>query len=203
MSRHSLYLAEFDELERTESYIWNDYVHGFISKEEVADQFEDLFVHAYKRGYSMGQNDLELDEADIAYFDSMLSSNAQKIFDSVYRKIDGKDFKERIYEHLNAGDGEAALKKLFSTEVHRNMGAGRYQLGKDYEFVKKKNVTKTWRTMLDEKVRDTHGYMEGMEVGIDDDFYTYNGDHAPYPGFFGVAEEDINCRCIAELHTKE
>ena len=54
---------------------------------------------------------------------------------------------------------------------------------------------KSWITMMDEKVRDTHQYLEGMTVGIDEDFYTYDGDHAPAPGLFEFPENSINCRC--------
>ena len=49
--------------------------------------------------------------------------------------------------------------------------------------------------MADERVRDTHSYLELETVGIDDDFYTYDGDHAPYPGLFALPENNINCRC--------
>ena len=49
--------------------------------------------------------------------------------------------------------------------------------------------------MLDDRVRDTHDYLEGVEVGLDDEFYTYLGNKAMFPGQFGVAEEDVNCRC--------
>ena len=54
---------------------------------------------------------------------------------------------------------------------------------------------KTWVTMLDDRVRETHDYLEGMTVGIDDDFYTYDGDHAPAPSLFQLASNNVNCRC--------
>lgn len=47
----------------------------------------------------------------------------------------------------------------------------------------------------DEKVRDTHQYLEGMTVGIDEDFWTYDNDHASAPGMFEFAENNVNCRC--------
>lgn len=55
--------------------------------------------------------------------------------------------------------------------------------------------TKTWVTMLDDRVRDTHEYLEGETVGIRDDFYTFDGDHAVAPGLFSLPENNINCRC--------
>lgn len=50
--------------------------------------------------------------------------------------------------------------------------------------------------MEDDKVRDTHDYLEGMSVGIDEEFYTYDGDHALYPGGFENAQNNVNCRCF-------
>ena len=49
--------------------------------------------------------------------------------------------------------------------------------------------------MADEKVRDTHQYLELMTVDIDEDFYTYDGDHASAPGMFELAQNNVNCRC--------
>lgn len=42
--------------------------------------------------------------------------------------------------------------------------------------------------------RDTHMNLSGEERGMDEAFSTINGS-AMYPGSFGVASEDINCRC--------
>ena len=53
--------------------------------------------------------------------------------------------------------------------------------------------------MLDDKVRDTHQYLEGIEVGLDDLFYSESGASAEYPGGFGDPEEDCNCRCYVTL----
>ena len=53
--------------------------------------------------------------------------------------------------------------------------------------------------MMDDRVRDSHDYLLGQTVGIDEDFYTWDGAHAPAPGMFGVPEEDINCRCECEF----
>lgn len=60
-------------------------------------------------------------------------------------------------------------------------------------------LSKTWMTMLDEKVRDTHQYLEGMTIPLDDEFYTYDGDHAQAPGGFTSAAENCNCRCQLDI----
>lgn len=53
--------------------------------------------------------------------------------------------------------------------------------------------------MKDESVRDTHSELDGQMVYVTEEF-TSNGNTATCPGNFGVAEEDINCRCFLEYH---
>ena len=60
-------------------------------------------------------------------------------------------------------------------------------------------VTKTWGTMLDESVRETHSYLESVSVPLEEEFFTFDGDHAPYPGLFQKAENNVNCRCFVIL----
>ena len=57
-------------------------------------------------------------------------------------------------------------------------------------------VTKTWVTMKDDRVRETHDYLEGTTVHYDCEFFTYDGDHSQYPGGFSKPENNVNCRCI-------
>jgi hypothetical protein len=47
---------------------------------------------------------------------------------------------------------------------------------------------------LSEEPRDEHAALDGLVVGLHEDF-VYMGMSAPYPGGFGVAEQDINCHC--------
>ena len=56
---------------------------------------------------------------------------------------------------------------------------------------------KTWRTMRDGAVRDTHLPMEGVTVGVGERFFV-GGGSGPGPGQIGVASEDVNCRCFLE-----
>ena len=46
----------------------------------------------------------------------------------------------------------------------------------------------------DDRTRDSHLDLDGQEVPIGEEFKIH-GHSALYPGDFGVAEEDINCRC--------
>ena len=56
-------------------------------------------------------------------------------------------------------------------------------------------VQKQWVTAGDSLVRDSHIVMNGITVPIDKNFRVGIGS-GPGPGRIGVAEEDINCRCV-------
>ena len=62
-----------------------------------------------------------------------------------------------------------------------------------------KKFLKKWQTMEDDRVRDTHDYLQGVVVDRDERFYTFDGDSARYPGDFGLPENNVNCRCYVEL----
>lgn len=106
--------------------------------------------------------------------------------------IDGKTFRERITEDSTPEE----VMRIIDTEAHRDYNTGVYDAAKESG---KSNLRKRWNTMMDDRVRDPHSYMEGMTVGLDDRFYTYTGDSTLYPGGFGVPELDIGCRCWVTL----
>ena len=106
--------------------------------------------------------------------------------------IDGKTFRERITEDSTPEE----VIRIIDTEAHRDYNTGVYDAAKESG---KSTVRKKWLTMRDDRVRDTHDYLEGMVVGLDDVFYTYDGDSARFPGDFSLPENNINCRCGISL----
>lgn len=110
---------------------------------------------------------------------------------AVNLEIDGKTFRERITEDSTPEE----VIRIIDTEAHRDYNTGVYDAAKKSG----KPVRKRWYTMLDDRVRDSHQYLEGMEVGIDDLFYTDDGDAAMYPGGFTLPENNVNCRCVVAL----
>ena len=58
---------------------------------------------------------------------------------------------------------------------------------------------RAWIATRDERVRDSHADMDGVETDLSNPFVLISGDNrgetADQPGDFGIAEEDINCRC--------
>ena len=105
--------------------------------------------------------------------------------------IDGETYRDRIQTQLDDDSLDGVL-RIIETEAHRDYNTGVYDAAKGSG---KSGLKKQWLTMNDEKVRDTHSYLEGMTVGIDDKFYTFDGDSAMYPGGFSLPENNCNCRC--------
>ena len=58
------------------------------------------------------------------------------------------------------------------------------------------DVVKQWDSTMDKRTRETHVKLDGQIRELDEPFEV-NGHKAMYPGGFGVAKEDINCRCTA------
>lgn len=96
------------------------------------------------------------------------------------------------------------LSRLAETEAHRVLNEAILDSALDYaEKNPEKTVMKTWATMLDDRVRETHDYLEGVTVPADARFYTFDGDSAMAPGGFGKAENNCNCRCVLRIDTTQ
>ena len=95
------------------------------------------------------------------------------------------------------------LVALVESEYHRVYNAAEQDGATDYVNNDGFGVTKNWITVKDADVRETHKYLEGQSVALEEEFFTFDGDHAPYPGKFTRAENNVNCRCIVRLTTDE
>ena len=154
-------------------------------KREDIDRFCDYMDFVFCLIYAYGWKDAE-EIIGIVPFRDGLDDKA------VNRDIDGKTFRDRITEDSTPEE----ILRIIDTEAHRNYNTGVYDAA-DVSGIP--DIRKRWNTMLDDRVRDPHSYMEGMTVGLNDRFYTYTGDSTLYPGGFGVPELDINCRCWITL----
>lgn len=176
-------ILPFDELNRFNLEIRERFGKEKLQKrdeEDILDMFLDLFLLAYAMGNSVTNNNLMSDYAPSV-------DDVMKVVDA---KVAGKTWRERVEDYFaNGGTGED-LARIADTETHRIANTAAFDTAK---YAGAKN--KTWVTMADERVRDTHSYLENMTVDIDEDFYTYDGDHASAPGLFELAENNINCRC--------
>jgi SPP1 gp7 family putative phage head morphogenesis protein len=137
------------------------------------------------------------------------------------RKIDDitdttyKELKRTLDDGMEAGESITSLrgrvKEYFDVcenyraeRIARTETIGSYNAGTN-EGYKQSDVVagKEWSSTLDDRTRDTHAEMDGQRVGLDEDFESPSGAHAQCPGSFGVAEEDINCRCATLPVLKE
>lgn len=177
-------ILPFDELNRFEASLRERFADGKLVKEDeedIIDEMLDLFLLAYAKGNSVTN--------------ANLSSDWMPTVDDVMKVVDervaGKTWRERVEEYFSSGGSVDDLVRIAETETHRDANTAALNTAK-----KAGAKRKTWVTMGDEKVRDPHQYLDGVTIGIDDEFITYDGGHAKAPGLFGIPELDINCRCI-------
>lgn len=96
------------------------------------------------------------------------------------------------------------LSALTEADYHQAVRIARTEAGrvrtiatqKAYNNATKLGVTleKRWLATLDMRTRSDHAELDGQTVKVDDNF-KINGYEGAGPRLFGVASEDINCRC--------
>ena len=118
----------------------------------------------------------------------------------------------RIAKSLD-GDYVKAV-RIVRTEAHRVREAGFHAAAEDVQIALDDaevgaKLTKTWKTMKDERVRPgrgigkkpaknpkaNHQKMEGITLMVNEEFDLGGGVKAQKPGNSGDASNDINCRC--------
>lgn len=161
-----------------------------------------------------------LAKIDISF--SML--NEKYIQEAIEFPVDGFKLSERLYDKylmdmkyrvkgavtqgLINSSGYSAIAKTISdvgftnfnhamtiaiTEAGRMKSLAR-QKGQQEALNRGVKLEKRWVSVLDKKTRDSHQKLDGQTVPIDGEF-EINGHKAPQPRLFGVASEDIRCRC--------
>ena len=186
-----------------------------IEPEDILDEMLDLFLLTYATA-----NRVTGESLDYEY-----EPTTEEVMETVNKTVAGETWRQRAEEYLDEyvnaeGSGQTAsavvsqsvnaaagkteskgtsdaarsiaedLVRIVDTESHRIANEAALKTAGKAGATNKK-----WVTMLDEKVRDTHAYLEGQTVPYDADFYTYDGDHARAPGLFTLPENNINCRC--------
>ena len=173
----------FDELNRFADAVRSRYGKEPLVKDDeddIIDEMLDLFLLAYAMGNGVTN--------------ANLSSTWTPTLDDVWKTVDaevaGKTWTERVEEYFDSGGTVDDIVRIAETETHRIANTAALNTAK-----KAGAKNKTWVTMLDDRVRDTHDYLEGVTVGIDDEFITYDGDKASAPGLFSLPENNVRCRC--------
>ena len=132
---------------------------------------------------------------------------------SVLKDIAGKDWEQRVSEYYDSDSGtvddvirvvDTDMNRIYNDsvlDVGEKANAGKVEWSNEDLPAPDTNdrVMKTWVTMADDRVRDTHDYLEGMTVPVDGRFWTFDSDYARYPGDFQLPQNNINCRCRISL----
>ena len=177
-------LMPFDELNRFEAALPAHFENGRIKSELDFEDILDLMLDIFLLSYANG----------VVETNAALASTYEPTLDDVMRTVDkevvGKTWRDRMREIYDRGGTVADVVRIAETEAHRDSNAAAYETAK---AAGAKN--KTWHTLVDDRVRDSHFWLEGVSAPIDGEFYNYKGESTMYPGEWGIAEEDVNCRC--------
>ena len=184
----------FDELAILRERLNADFSLGTeqrkLFRDDRIDEILDMLIMAYVFGTE--DADEELTVAETVVTDEMYAA--------VWKTIADKNWEQRVREYFDDPNGTVDdIMRVVETDTNRIYNDAVLNVG---EKVSKRGekVTKTWNTVLDDKVRSTHSFIESVTVPIDKRFYTYDGDSARYPGDFTMPENNINCRCAITLN---
>ena len=155
--------------------------------EDIIDELLDLFLLAYANGVTATNTELGTDAVP-----PVDSADA-----AVNAVIAGETWRQRVLDYYENGGSLYDIQRIAETDATRIYNTG--ALDAVMANGNGSGVNKRWVTMMDDRVRDTHSYLEGMVVPFDAEFWTYDGDHASAPGMFMLPENNINCRCIVEV----
>ena len=178
-------------------------------KFRLRDEVEWLLEFAYMLGFDRAREELGVIAEDLTpflpsdYLDTPIGYATetpelpkdynQRMSETVNKEIAGKTYADRVLEHAELGDAQSIL-KVAETDGNRVCNSGGLLGARGLA------ATKTWETMQDDRVRETHDYLQSMTVPIDEDFYTFDGDHAPCPGGFEDVNNNAGCRCFLSFN---
>lgn len=188
------HLLNFDEINRFSDELGlttypdeNGILRTRKDKRDVIDEIWDLLIMAYLYGNEAVNDEFGFNvDPDYGLLDEALNL-----------RIDGKTTKDRLSEYIDLGDYEA-IRKVIETESHRMYNKGIIDTAEAAPPTGSV-LMKRWNTMLDDRVRLTHDFLEGVTVPLGSEFATIDGDKAQYPGGFSKAENNVNCRCVLDI----
>ena len=179
----------FDELNVLREQIESDLSLGTeqrkLLKDDRIDEILDMLIMAYVFGTEDADEELTVTE----------TVETDEMYSAVWLNIAGKNWEQRIREYYDDPNATVEdIMRVVETDTNRIYSDAVLNVG---EKVSKRGVpvTKTWNTMQDQKVRETHAFISDVTVPVDKRFYTYDGDSARYPGDFTDPSNNINCRC--------
>ena len=199
-------LPDFDELNTIRLTLGEEVFamvreDGKPNRKRCEDIIFDLLTMGYVYGIEVAGLDLETDiPVDNARMRevAMLPTAGETFAQRLDRHI--TEFEQSTEDVVIATDKLVnALSVLAETETHRTINQGIMDGAEWYEAETGQTVYKQWVTMRDDRVRDTHDYLEGATVPLNARFYTYDSDSARFPGDFADPSNNVGCRCLIRL----
>lgn len=179
----------FDELEILRERLNADFSLGTeqrkLFRDDRIDEILDMLIMAYVFGTEDADEELTVEE----------TVETDEMYNAVWLEIAGRNWEQRIREYFDDPNGTVDdIMRVVETDTNRIYSDAVLNVG---EKVSKRGVpvSKTWNTMLDDRVRDTHEFLESVTVPVDRRFTTFDGDSARYPGDFADPSNNVNCRC--------
>lgn len=155
--------------------------------EDIIDELLDLFLLAYANGATATNTELG----------TAVMPPVEAVDAAVNAAVAGETWRERVMHYYDTGGSLYDIQRIAETDATRIYNEG--ALDAVRANGNGVGINKRWVTMMDDRVRDTHSYLEGMVVPYNARFYTYDGDSADAPGMFTLPENNINCRCVVEI----
>lgn len=186
-------LAPWDELNVMERRLnewrldWNPEkppAHHIVR--ECIDEIIDLLILAYVYGRQDAMETLDFTIPASA-------ETATEMQKALFTEIAGETFEDRVNRYMEHFDVESII-RVVESEITRDYAEGGLNTAKAVEQ-RGVSVKKTWNTMMDGRVRDTHQPLEGITIDLNDYFVTFDGDKALAPGGFTLPNNNCNCRC--------
>ena len=173
-------LLPFDAINRLENGLPIYFEDGKIrSREDLEDIIDDMF-YIFLLSYHHGA----------AAVNPEYKPTLKTAMETIDDDVAGKTWRERMQEHFEQGGTLADVVRIVESEAHRDANTAAYKAAKA-----KGCTTKTWHAVMDDRTRESHRYLNGVTIPIDDEFYSAFGGSTMFPGQWGIPEEDINCRC--------
>lgn len=183
----------FDELSVISERLNADFSLGTeqreLFKNDRIDEILDMLIMAYVFGTEDANEELTVTEKIVT----------DEMYAAVWREIAGRNWEQRVREYYDDPNATAEdVMRVVETDTNRIYSDAVLNVGRKVSD-RGVPVSKTWNTMLDDRVRIGHQELESVTVPIDKRFYT-QGDSARYPGDFTSAELNCGCRCFITLN---
>ena len=206
-------LPLFDELTNLREELEQDFAGGIEQRRKrkpfIIDEILEMLIIAYMFGNESANEMLygPVENPD-GTINRTVDIDTSEMNDAVFRRIAGKNWRERVEEYVETENGTVDdILRVVDTDMNRIYNDAILDVGERADTEEtvqdngqaKKTVMKTWETMQDDRVRDTHDYLQSMTVPVNRRFYTFDGDSARYPGDFTDPQNNVNCRCRISL----